>query len=215
MTPSPAETGAASGIPAPSGELASSSEAALRTQPQPIPQPTPSPDHPGSPEAPHNPDVAHAAEPPRPGDDRRNHAAAEASAAAQQDSGPASVAAPWSQAGASAKPEPPRRATAGSSPEHATGPEPQPATSTATPTATLLQRLKGWLDLALVADVFLVMAAALWFAVAVVLHSRGVEAPLRRFQALWEPLFTPAIGVLMAAALLSGALGWWQRRGQR
>jgi NhaP-type Na+/H+ or K+/H+ antiporter len=81
--------------------------------------------------------------------------------------------------------------------------------------ATPLQRLKSWLDLALVADVFLVMAAAAWFALAVLLHSRGLEAPLRLFQKLWEPLFTPAIGLLMAAALLSGGLGWWQRRGQR
>ncbi len=80
---------------------------------------------------------------------------------------------------------------------------------------SLLQRLKRWLDLVLVADVFLVIAAALWFALAVLLHSRGLEAPLRLFQTLWEPLFTPAIGLLMAAALLSGALGWWQRRGQR
>ena len=78
-----------------------------------------------------------------------------------------------------------------------------------------LQRLREWLDRLLVADVFLVLAGALWFAVAVALHSQGVEAPLATFQTLWEPLFTPAIGLLMAAALLSGALGWWQRRGQR
>jgi hypothetical protein len=87
--------------------------------------------------------------------------------------------------------------------------DPQPAP------ASLLLQLKGWLDLALMADVFLVMAAALWFALAVLSHSRGIEAPLHLFQQLWEPLFTPAIGLLMAAALLSGALGWWQRRGQR
>jgi hypothetical protein len=78
-----------------------------------------------------------------------------------------------------------------------------------------LQRLREWLDRLLVADVFLVLSGALWFAVAVVLHSQGVETPLATFQKLWEPLFTPAIGLLMAAALLSGALGWWQRRGQR
>jgi hypothetical protein len=94
--------------------------------------------------------------------------------------------------------------------------EQRSATAQPTPASTsLLQRLKGWLDLVLVADVFLVIAAALWFALAVLLHSRGVEAPLQLFQQLWEPLFTPAIGLLMAAALLSGALGWWQRRGQR
>jgi len=88
-----------------------------------------------------------------------------------------------------------------------------PANGTSKPSG--LQQLREWIDRLLVADVFLVLAGALWFAVAVVLHSQGVEAPLTTFQTLWEPLFTPAIGLLMAAALLSGALGWWQRRGQR
>ncbi|CAK6689773.1 MULTISPECIES: hypothetical protein [unclassified Synechococcus] len=80
---------------------------------------------------------------------------------------------------------------------------------------TILQRLKGALDTVLVIDVFVVLTGAGWFALAVVLHSQEIEAPLRVFQGLWEPLFTPAIGLLMAAALISGALGWWQRRGQR
>jgi hypothetical protein len=84
-----------------------------------------------------------------------------------------------------------------------------------TPEPSSLQRLRNLIDRLLVADVFLVLAGALWFAAAVLLHSQGVEAPLAIFQRLWEPLFTPAIGLLMAAALLSGALGWWQRRGQR
>jgi len=82
-------------------------------------------------------------------------------------------------------------------------------------TLSLPQRLKGVIDLLLVIDVFLVIAGALWFVVAVVCHSQKIEAPLTLFQRLWEPLFTPAIGLLMAAALVSGALGWWQRRGQR
>ncbi|MEB3271186.1 MAG: hypothetical protein VKJ44_06020 [Synechococcus sp.] len=80
---------------------------------------------------------------------------------------------------------------------------------------TLPGRLRELLDRLLVVDVFLVLAGALWFGAAVLLHARGVEAPLQLFQRLWEPLFTPAIGLLMAAALLSGALGWWRRRGQR
>jgi hypothetical protein len=84
-----------------------------------------------------------------------------------------------------------------------------------TQTLPLLQRLKGGIDLLLVIDVFVVIAGALWFGVAVVCHSQKIEAPLSLFQRLWEPLFTPAIGLLMAAALFSGALGWWQRRGQR
>ena len=78
-----------------------------------------------------------------------------------------------------------------------------------------LQKLKGAMDTLLVADVFLVIAGAIWFGVAVICHSQQIEAPLDVFQRLWEPLFTPAIGLLMAAALISGVLGWWQRRGQR
>ncbi len=84
-----------------------------------------------------------------------------------------------------------------------------------TPPMPMLQRLKAGLDGLLVANVFLVIAGALWFAVAVVCHTRQVEAPLELFQRLWEPLFTPAIGLLMGAALISGLLGWWQRQGQR
>ena len=74
---------------------------------------------------------------------------------------------------------------------------------------------KQQLDRLLVLDVFLVIGGALWFGLAVVLHGQGIERPLELFQALWQPLFTPAISLLMAAALLSGALGWWRRRGQR
>jgi hypothetical protein len=79
----------------------------------------------------------------------------------------------------------------------------------------LLRRLKNGIDLLLVIDVFVVIAGALWFGVAVVCHSQKIETPLNLFQQLWEPLFTPAISLLMAAALVSGALGWWQRRGLR
>ncbi|QVL53242.1 MAG: hypothetical protein KFB97_02155 [Cyanobium sp. M30B3] len=84
-----------------------------------------------------------------------------------------------------------------------------------TQTLPLPQRLKAVIDRLLVIDVFLVIAGALWFVVAVVCHSQKIEAPLNLFQQLWEPLFTPAIGLLMAAALVSGALSWWQRRGRR
>ena len=88
-----------------------------------------------------------------------------------------------------------------------------------TPSLSWGQRLKGWIDTLLVADVFVVIAGAVWFGVAVVCHSRGVDAPLNLFQKLWEPLFTPAIGLLMGAAILSGVLGWalnwWRRRGPR
>ncbi|MEY4354821.1 MAG: hypothetical protein RLZZ609_3062 [Cyanobacteriota bacterium] len=90
-----------------------------------------------------------------------------------------------------------------------------PSTSAEGPSVPWLERLQAGLDRLLVADVFLVLAGALWFGLGVGLHLRGSEAALQAFQRLWPLLFQPAIGLLMAAALLSGGLGWWRRRGLR
>jgi len=68
--------------------------------------------------------------------------------------------------------------------------------------------LKVWMDRLLMANVFLVMASALWFVVAVGLHSQGLEQPLHHFHQLWEPLFMPALGLLMAAILFNSGLQW-------
>lgn len=78
-----------------------------------------------------------------------------------------------------------------------------------------LARLQGGLDRLLVLDVFLVLAGALWFGLGVVFHLRGSDSVLAVFQRLWLPLFQPALGLLMLAALLSGVVGWWRRRGPR
>ncbi|MCY3536265.1 MAG: hypothetical protein F4X84_07080 [Synechococcus sp. SB0662_bin_45] len=75
----------------------------------------------------------------------------------------------------------------------------------------LLQTCKTWMDRVLMVNVFVVMAGALWFVVAVGFHSQGLEQPLGQFQQLWTPLFMPAIGLLMAAALLNGGLQWLLR----
>ena len=75
--------------------------------------------------------------------------------------------------------------------------------------------LKRWLDRLLVLDVFLVLGGAVWFAVAVIADGQGLKAPMQQFQQLWDPLFTPAIGLLMAAALINGLWSWWQRRMQQ
>ena len=74
---------------------------------------------------------------------------------------------------------------------------------------------RRWLDRLLVLDVFLVLGGAVWFAVAVIADGQGFTAPMQQFQRLWDPLFTPAIGLLMAAALINGLWSWWQRRMQQ
>lgn len=60
-----------------------------------------------------------------------------------------------------------------------------------------------WLDRLLVADVFVVLFAFFWFAIALVGKSSGVNLGWDLWYSLWEPVFTPAIGILMLGAIAS------------
>ena len=66
-------------------------------------------------------------------------------------------------------------------------------------------------DRLLVADVFVVIAGAFWF-LPLCSVKREASTNRWRYSAAVGALFTPAIGLLMAAAVISGLLGWWQRR---
>ena len=71
---------------------------------------------------------------------------------------------------------------------------------------------KRWLDRLLMLNVLVVFLGAGFFGVAVTAQSQGHNQPMDLFQTLWQPLFTPAISLLIMAALLSGIVSWWQRR---
>jgi hypothetical protein len=73
-------------------------------------------------------------------------------------------------------------------------------------------RLIGWLNQLLVVNVFLVLLGFVWFAIAVVGRSVGVPLGLDLWHRLWQPVFTPAIGILMAGAILSGLISWLSKR---
>lgn len=73
-------------------------------------------------------------------------------------------------------------------------------------------KLLNLLNTVLVADVFLVLIGFGWFAVAVIGRSTGIPLGLDLWYKLWEPVFTPAIGILMAGALLSGIISWISRK---
>ncbi len=73
-------------------------------------------------------------------------------------------------------------------------------------------RLIGWLNQLLVVDVFLVLLSFLWLAIAVIGRSIGVPLGLDLWYRLWEPVFTPAIGILMAGEILSGLISWLSKR---
>ncbi|MEO0409159.1 MAG: hypothetical protein AAF289_17590 [Cyanobacteria bacterium P01_A01_bin.135] len=69
-----------------------------------------------------------------------------------------------------------------------------------------------WLNRALVANLFFVLFSFFWLVAAII--GRGLNLPLglELWYELWEPVFTPAIGILMAGALLNGVWSWAVRR---
>ena len=73
---------------------------------------------------------------------------------------------------------------------------------------------KRWLDRLLMLNVLLVASGAMFFTVAVLAQSQGRDRAMDLFQQLWQQLFTPAISLLIMAALISGIVSWWQRRVQ-
>ncbi len=74
------------------------------------------------------------------------------------------------------------------------------------------EKLLQWLNFALMLNLFLVLFSFFWLAIALVGRSAGVPLGLDLWYKLWEPVFTPAIGILMAGALLSGAISWVNKR---
>lgn len=73
-------------------------------------------------------------------------------------------------------------------------------------------KLLEWLNLALMANLFLVLFSFFWLAIAVIGHSFNLPLGLDLWYKLWEPVFTPAIGILMAGALLSGIASWIRQK---
>ncbi|MEM6754625.1 MAG: hypothetical protein AAF630_16840 [Cyanobacteria bacterium P01_C01_bin.38] len=73
-------------------------------------------------------------------------------------------------------------------------------------------KLLNLLNTVLVANVFFVLISFGWFAVAVIGRSTGIPLGLDLWHKLWEPVFNPAIGILMAGALLSGIISWVSRK---
>lgn len=73
-------------------------------------------------------------------------------------------------------------------------------------------KLLGWLNSFLVADFFLVLFGFFWLMFAAVGHSAGIPLGLNIWHQLWQPLFSPAIGILMAGTIISGLAGWISKR---
>eukprot|EP00471_Norrisiella_sphaerica_P004222 CAMPEP_0184487354 /NCGR_PEP_ID=MMETSP0113_2-20130426/9868_1 /TAXON_ID=91329 /ORGANISM="Norrisiella sphaerica, Strain BC52" /LENGTH=176 /DNA_ID=CAMNT_0026869633 /DNA_START=156 /DNA_END=683 /DNA_ORIENTATION=- len=69
--------------------------------------------------------------------------------------------------------------------------------------------VKESVDSFLIADFFFICASLVWLAAGVVAKFvLKTEAIYEAWYALWTPIFQPALGLLMAGALVSGLGGW-------
>ncbi|MDX2099639.1 MAG: hypothetical protein SFW36_17820 [Leptolyngbyaceae cyanobacterium bins.59] len=74
------------------------------------------------------------------------------------------------------------------------------------------QKLIDALNFLLMWDLFLVFLFFGWFAIAVLGKSMDFPLGLDLWYRLWQPMIQPAIGILMAGALLSGLVSWINKR---
>lgn len=70
----------------------------------------------------------------------------------------------------------------------------------------------NWLNRLLVMNVFVVLLSFAWLAIAVVGKSLDIPLGLDLWYSLWEPVFTPAIGILMLGAIASGVISQISKR---
>lgn len=67
-----------------------------------------------------------------------------------------------------------------------------------------MKALLNGLNLALVVNWFLVLLSFVWWIVALLGQAVGLPLGLNLWYRLWGPVFTPALGILMVGAILSG-----------
>ena len=73
-------------------------------------------------------------------------------------------------------------------------------------------RLLQGLNTLLTVNLFFVLFSFFWFAAALVGRAANLNLGFDLWYSLWEPLFMPSIGILMAGAIVSGVASWISRR---
>jgi hypothetical protein len=74
------------------------------------------------------------------------------------------------------------------------------------------EKLISWLNTALMWNLFFVLLSFAWMAIALLGRSFKLPLGFDLWYRLWEPVFMPSIGILMAGAILSGIIGWISKR---
>ena len=74
------------------------------------------------------------------------------------------------------------------------------------------ERLTSGLNTLLMIDLFFVLFSVVWFAIALLGRATNINLGFDLWYSLWDPIIMPAIGILMAGALLSGLSSWVNRK---
>lgn len=73
-------------------------------------------------------------------------------------------------------------------------------------------RFVNGLNTLLVINLFFVLLCFVWFAIALIGRSTHVNLGFDVWYGLWQPVIMPAIGILMAGALVSGISSWVNKK---
>ena len=73
-------------------------------------------------------------------------------------------------------------------------------------------RLLSGLNTVLMFDLFFVLFSFAWFAIALIGRATNVNLGFDIWYSLWEPVIMPAIGILMAGAMVSGLSSWVSKK---
>ncbi|MEM9148960.1 MAG: hypothetical protein AAGB19_00615 [Cyanobacteria bacterium P01_F01_bin.3] len=73
-------------------------------------------------------------------------------------------------------------------------------------------RLLSGLNTVLMFNLFFVLFNFVWFAIALIGRATNINLGFDLWYSLWEPVTMPAIGLLMAGALVSGLFSWVSKK---
>ena len=72
----------------------------------------------------------------------------------------------------------------------------------------MITKINNLINNILTANVFFVILSFGWFLIAIVGKYTHIPLGMQVWQSLWEPLFLPAISVLMGGAIISGTISY-------
>ncbi|EDX86228.1 hypothetical protein S7335_3931 [Synechococcus sp. PCC 7335] len=75
-------------------------------------------------------------------------------------------------------------------------------------TERLKDRVGTLLNTGLMFNLFFVLLSFGWFVIALIGRAANINLGFDLWYSLWDSLFMPAIGILMAGALISGISSW-------